>query len=134
MKQIFLLLLLFMFSRSLVESPKDAKVYYQSAIKKIDNKDYKNALKDLNKSIQIDSKYYDALCTRAWLKVKMDSLQSSLNDFALALSIKENANLYYQKAHVELTLKDSIGACKDFNSACDLGYNAACDFRTINCR
>lgn len=114
---------------------RDAMYYYRWAELDRENGDFKSAYVHYSKAIELDNQHYNAYLKRALLKVDMDSAVSSLKDFDKAISIVPNSGeAYFYRANTKWTLKDSVGACSDWKTACDFLYGRACDVRREHCK
>lgn len=129
MKQIILLLLfLFAFDR-------DALYYYRWAELDRQAGDLKSAYEHYSKAIELDSALYGAYLHRALVKVDMDSALSSIPDFDKAIKIAPTSGeAYFYRGNTKWTLKDSVGACEDWQNACDNMYVHGCDVRREHCK
>lgn len=127
--------LFFSFSASSLGSGgKTAQDYCVAGQKALEKGDIQEAYKLFKKSLKKDPNYYDSVWHLALLKVDMDSLKSAVWDFSFALQLRSTGEGYYQRGKAKWTLKDSIGACADFNSGCDLMHNRSCDQIHLRCR
>jgi hypothetical protein len=80
------------------------------------------------------SDYVDAYWKRALAKTRVDSMQSAIADFDKVIELKPSGEAFYQRANAKWILKDSGGACVDWNDACDMQINRACDMMRNNCK
>ncbi|WP_064965756.1 tetratricopeptide repeat protein [Tenacibaculum ovolyticum] len=115
---------------------KSAELYWRRGNLHHRNKNYILAIKDLDKSIQIDSLFNTgyAYWDRAISKENLNNYSGALLDYNNAISINpEKSNFYFFRGILKYRLKDSIGAHNDFNSAIELwdNYYLARSWRSI---
>ena len=81
------------------------------------NKDYKEAIKELNKAIDIDGEYKDVLyILRGETYLKLKKYESTLKDFNKAIDINPSNSLAYNsRAFLYLNLERYESSLKDFN-------------------
>jgi len=100
-------------------------------------------LENLDKSIELDSNYIDALYWRSWIlhaqrNQSKENLQQSLNDLNRIISLDSTkAHYFYKRANVLWDInsgkKDTEKALKDINKAIDLeGFS--CNYISLRCR
>lgn len=115
-------------------SPKDALYYFNRAELKREQKNFSGAYSDYTKAINIDQNFIQAYWKRGLLEVDMDSLKKAVWDFTYVIANDPRDEVYYNRARIRYRLQDSIGACSDWKSACDLGYGRACDMIWKHCK
>ena len=77
----------------------------------------------------------EAYYKRGMARVKLDSMELGIEDFnkAISLQTSPNGEPLLQRANARWELKDSVGACSDWNDACEYMSNRACDLFRKNC-
>lgn len=115
---------------------KSPEYYYQEGEKQYQEKNYTKAIGYYTRAIRIDSAYILPYYKRGLCYLQLDSNKISIKDFdkAIKLSINPSSDFFYYRATAKDKIKDKIGACTDWNQACELMNNRACDLRAINCR
>ena len=131
MKKLFLLLLfipLVSFGQDVYISAED---YFNKAQVHFTLKKYSNAIKELDKSLELDPNYKAALYQRGWLKANLNDHNGALKDFGYLIEIGQIAisaglsaphmpDIYYQRGLSKANLKDHNGAISDFDKAIEL--------------
>ena len=86
-----------------------ATVYYKSATKKSIAGDYRGALTDYNRAIQLNPKYADAYNNRGNLKyTKLNDIEGGLADYNRAIRLKpKNANAYFNRSLLKYNKLDN---------------------------
>jgi tetratricopeptide (TPR) repeat protein len=131
----------FLLSQATAQIPKtsttnDPKIIYlvnaykQSAQKKFESKNFRAAIADLDRIIQIDPKNHLAYYNRGFVKVaardpQLGNPQTSLSDYNLAIKIAPKTGVYYaaRAALKANEFKDYGGAVSDYNLAIELNPN-----------
>jgi len=102
-------------------SSKTAKEYFESAIIKGRSKDYKGALTDYNKAIEINPKLVIALNNRGNIKSDLKDYEGAISDFNKALVINpKDIFAYSNRGLAKAKIKDYSGAISDFTRAISL--------------
>ena len=98
-----------------------AKEYFESAINKEKSKDYKGALADYNKAIEINPKLVRAYNNRGNVKSDLKDYEGAISDFNKALVINPNDIFAYSnRGLAKAKIKDYDGAISDFTKAISL--------------
>jgi len=127
MKNIILLLLTFTISYCSY-SQSDATDYIIKGNAKLKLKDYKGAMQDYNKAIDLDPEYKIAYFGRGTAKVKLKDYSGAIKDYNKAIDLDpEFKNAYYGRGIAKYRLKDINGACLDWSKAGELGLEKAYD-------
>lgn len=102
-------------------SSKTAKEYFESALIKGKSKDYKGALTNYNKAIEINPKLVIALNNRGNIKSDLKDYKGAISDFNKALVINpKNIFAYTNRGLAKAKIKDYSGAISDFTKAISL--------------
>jgi len=103
-----------------------ADTYFDSGKEKYDNKDYKGAIEDLNKAIEINPKYAEAYSYRGLAKAKSGDFKGAIEDFNKAIEINPNdAEAYYNRGGAKILLGQKDDGCLDYSKAAELGNSQA---------
>lgn len=89
--------------------------------------DLHGALLSINNAIELDASSAPVyMVNKAKMEYLLKDFDNSLRDYNLAIDRKPDNNLaYYGRGILQLSLKDTAGACNDFNKALELGYTKA---------
>jgi serine/threonine protein kinase len=126
------------FYKKLPQAVKAAYLYEQG-VEKIDKKDYKAAIKELDAAISINPKYAEAYNKRCHAYLMQENRLKAMEDCNHALQIKTNFAQAYQaytnRGIARFSLGDSTGAIADYTQAINLNpkhalaYNSRGDVR-----
>ncbi|MFH1321420.1 MAG: tetratricopeptide repeat protein [Bacteroidota bacterium] len=108
-----------------IEKYPNAKLAYNNrGLVKNNMQDYKEAIMDFNKAIELDSIYILPYYNRGNTKVKLKDYHSAIQDFTKAININPNyADAYNNRGNTKCYLKDYKRAILDFNKAIDIDPN-----------
>jgi protein O-mannosyl-transferase len=122
-----------LFSDVIVKNPDAGLAYNNRGNIRIGNKDFKGAMEDFNKAIEL--KYDDAYNNRGILRNKLGEFKNAVEDFnRAALHTKlDKAKVYYNRGIAKLNLGDFKGAEADFGSAIQIDprYSSAYSNRGV---
>ncbi len=106
-----------LFSDVIAKNPDAGLAYNNRGNIRIDLKDFKGAMEDFNKAIEL--KYDDAYNNRGILRNRLGEYKKAVEDFdKAALHIKlDKAKVYYNRGIAKLKLGDFKGAEEDFGGA-----------------
>lgn len=118
-----------------------ADTYYYRGIAKNKLKEYRSAIDDFSKSINLKqnatlgnaSSYYN----RGYAKIKLRDYPGALRDFDKALNsglLNEQSETYYFRGLAKLQLRKYESGCKDLIKADELGYTEAYDAIKTHCK
>lgn len=95
--------------------------YENAGLKDYENKDYKSAIENFNKVIEIDPNNKDAYFNRARAKSELGDSKGSIEDNNKVIELKPDFSMAYNNRGWEnFILKNHIEALKDFNKAIEL--------------
>lgn len=107
-----------------------AEEYLKSGLVKAEAKDYKGAISDLTKAIELDPNYESAFLARGLIKFKLPSfiLNSSgaINDISRAIDINPNSSSHYKDRALmksNFSPADLNGALDDLTKAIEIDPN-----------
>ena len=90
-------------------------------------KNYRGALKDINKLIHMDSKYYNlAILLRAWSHINLKNYSEAMNDYSSLIENNEYLkDSYSNRGFIKNIFSDQKGACSDWKIGGELGNQNA---------
>jgi tetratricopeptide (TPR) repeat protein len=101
-----------------------ANEYFYAAYEKDESNDFKGAISDYTKSIEINPNDSDAYFNRAISKSKLNDLKGALTDCTKAIQLKPNDGDYYlNRASYKAKLNDLKGAIADCTKAIEINPN-----------
>jgi len=117
------LITLFTFTVFMVHA-QSAKEFTQKGRELIDKRDYMEAILNLNKAIEVDSKYSVAYFLRGNLKEKFEDLHGAMKDYNTAIETNAKyTEAFFARGNVKMRLQDYYGAIADFSSAIAINEN-----------
>ena len=97
-------------------------------------KDYKGAIDQFSKVIEIKPDYLRALNLRAISKLNSRDFLGSINDNSKLIKINpNNPDPYANRGKAKEFLEDLEGACEDWTSAASLGHRGAKRWILLQC-
>lgn len=112
------------------EDPKlvTSQDYLKKGNIQLDLKKYKEALKLLDKAVELDVDNGEAYAYRGMAKYNLKDLKGALVDYNKALEIiPDYGEVYDLRGIVKAELGDKTGACEDWNQAFNFGFNKAAE-------
>ena len=113
---------------------KPSGYYYSSrADAKEKLEDYRGAILDYNKAIELEpeSYYYNY---RGGCKFNIHNYIGAIADYTKAIQLNpKDANSYLNRGRLKILTKDKKGGCKDLNKAGELGEDGAYEYINENC-
>jgi tetratricopeptide (TPR) repeat protein len=96
--------------------------------------DYKGAIDDYTKAIELDSKNVDAYGARGYARRMMGDLTGAMDDYEKVIALDpKNSNGYAGRGLTRIKIGDKDNGCKDLGTARDLGYPRGADLVKENC-
>lgn len=112
-----------------------AEEYFDSGITKGKSSDYREAIEDFNKAIELDSMYAKAYHNRGLTKGKLSDYRGAIEDFNKAVEIDPKyGRAYHNRGLAKGMLGDKNGGCLDFAKADELGHDEAYAMIKKNCK
>ncbi|MFT7274110.1 MAG: tetratricopeptide (TPR) repeat protein, partial [Spirosomataceae bacterium] len=103
-----------------------SEAYYTRGIANFISGDEKDALEDLNKSIELNPTYADAHFRRGMVRSTMGLQYEAIADFSNTIKIDGSyAEAYYMRGLIKHTIGDVNGGCYDLSRAGELGYSSS---------
>lgn len=113
--------------------PKSSQILNQIAWEKLLMKNYSEALKDANKAVSYDNTDYNAIDTRAEIKLNLKDYKGCLADCEMVLKLNPYPNTYLIKGRALFEVGDKENACKSWSKAGELGKTEAYDYISKYC-
>jgi tetratricopeptide (TPR) repeat protein len=87
-------------------------------------KDYKSAIDDFNKVIELDPSYENAYFYRAWANFELNNYHECIKDYSIVIKLnKNNSGAFNNRALAKIKINDTEGALNDFSNAIELSNN-----------
>lgn len=109
-------------------------IYNQIAWEKLLLKRYSEALVDADKAVNCDNTDYNALDTRAEIKLNLKDYKGCLADCEEVFKLNEYPNTFLIKGRALYELGDKENACKNWSKAGELGKSEAYDYISKYCK
>lgn len=114
-----------------------ASEYYYSGMSKTmtyiggsERFDYKGAIEDFTKAIELDPKDASAYSTRGYCKYKLKEYAGAVEDYNKAIKLyPENGGTYNERGNCKQKLGDKAGACSDWKKSYELGSEGSVNAR-----
>lgn len=103
-----------------------AEEFLVSGIDKAEAKDYKGAISDLTKAIELDPNYERAFLARGIIKSQMvpNDISGAINDISKAIDINPNSSSHYKdRALMKAESGNTTGAMDDLTKAIEINPN-----------
>ena len=124
-KIIVLIIAVFCFGNGYSQTADD---YLNSGLDKEILKDFKGAMADYNKSIELNQNNKFALYMRANLKLILEDNRGAIQDYNIIISSiadSSKAEPYYNRGVAKANIDDKSGAIEDFTKAIEIDSNYA---------
>jgi len=122
MKSITLLLLAF----SLNCYGQTAEEYFKSGNVKDDLKDYRGAIQDYSKGLELNPKNTDYYYIRGIIKRKLEEYRAAIIDFNQAIDLNsKDASFYYNRGLAKIGFNQKNSGCLDLSKAGESGFDKA---------
>ena len=120
---LFAAIIAVMFSSNLAiaNAADDAKSFFSSAEVKFGTNNFKGAVADYTKAIELDPKFADAFNSGAAAKFSLGEKQGAIDDFTKSIAINPtSADTFTNRGSVRSDLGDTQGATSDFTKAIEI--------------
>ena len=115
-----------MFSRAIRRCPNNEKAFYNRGRLRMQLKDYKGAIEDLNVTLILKPDHFGAYNNRGMSKGLMQDFTGAIGDFSQAIRLNpEYSKAYFNRGNAEMAIDSLQSACSDWEKAASLGENAA---------
>ena len=102
----------------------NANSFYKKGLKKYDQNDFKGAISNFTKAIEINSEYAEAYEERGKAKDALSDFEGAISDFTKAIKINpEYGDAFYNRGLSKGELKDFKGAISDYTKAIKINPN-----------
>lgn len=99
-----------------------SKVYYNRGVQYTFQKDFKDALADYSRALELDPDNLDALFNRANAYENLGNVPAAFKDYAAYLKKKKDPEVYYKRSYLYLKSGDLNGAFDDLQRAEEMRY------------
>ncbi|MDP4284492.1 MAG: tetratricopeptide repeat protein [Bacteroidota bacterium] len=104
--------------------PKDEQGFFTRGGTRFDKKDYRGAISDYNKAIELTPNDETIFSARGHAKDELEDYEGAIKDYDKAIELKPGFAIYYvNRGLSKLKANDKNNACIDLNKALELGYN-----------
>lgn len=101
-------------------------IHYITGLEKYELQDFKGAIEDYNRFIEINPKHQWAYNRRGEAKRKLDDLTGAIADHTISLeNYPTHSGGYILRGYARYKLGNKDGACSDWNKASELGEKDA---------
>ncbi len=100
--------------------------YYYRGVSKNESKNYKGAIIDFTKAINLDAKYNLAFNSRGFSKLVLGDYKGAIEDYSKSIELNPNDEVvFYERGSCKVKLKDYKGAIEDYSKSIELNPNDA---------
>ena len=93
------------------------------------------AIRDFNKSIELNSKHSSSFNNRGFAKARLEDYRGAISDYDKAIILDDkNMDAYYNRGLAKLMIKDQNSGCLDLSKAGELGETDAYKLIKEYCR
>ena len=129
MKKIFYSLIFVVVSTIGFAQTESAKEFYNSGNLKLDKKEYKEAINDYDKAIELNKKFSEAYYNRALAKNYLKDYKGAIADYSESLELDSTniqaLNALNNRGLAKKALEDYDGAVEDYTKAINLNESFA---------
>jgi tetratricopeptide (TPR) repeat protein len=115
------------------ENMQKATAFINSGTEKDKNKDYKGAISDYSKALEIDPDNAEGYCKRGLSKNELKDYPGAVADCSKAIEIEPEGSYYNARGLCEIKSGQKDSGCLDFKKAVELGYKKAKQASKENC-
>ena len=122
------ILLLFILLIPFLALAQTAEEYFNKGTTKAEKGDYRGAIQDYNKAIELKPNYTKAYNNRGYAKHDLGDQRGALQDFNKAIELNPNdARAYSNRGVIKIKLGQKDSGCLDLSKAGEMGYMKAYD-------
>jgi tetratricopeptide (TPR) repeat protein len=133
MNRFFVFIAVLLMITSCQYKKRDAQGYYERGMNKVSKENYKQALQDFTKAIELDKNFVDAYFARAfYVREKTGDFIGAIEDYTRAIELKNSDNdakAYSNRGHAKFMLKEYKEAISDIQAALSLDPNDPYTYR-----
>jgi tetratricopeptide (TPR) repeat protein len=130
-KIITLLTALFFVSNVYGQTPKE---YFNRAVAKLNLQDYRGAIVDFTKAIELNPNFAEVYFHRGMCKAILEDYRGAIVDFTKAIGLNPNyAEAYFHRGVSKLLLEQKDSGCLDLSKAGELGFAKAYESIQMGC-
>jgi protein O-mannosyl-transferase len=123
------------YDKAIRMNPDYAEAYSNRANAKINLSKISEAMSDYNKALELKPDYAEAYANRGIARVVAGDYSGAIDDYSMAIRLdSSDALAYYLRGLTYESLKKNDMACKDFDKASRLGFQAARQKKSEFCR
>ena len=113
---------------------KTVEHYFNSGIAKHNLREYRGAIQDFNKAIEIAPNYADAYNSRGNAKNQLQDYRGAIQDFNKAIELNPKyAVAYFSRGIAKILSGQKNNGCLDLSKAGKLGFALAYKAITVHC-
>ncbi len=126
MRNIFILLITILcFSNTYAQT---AEQYNSKGVAKEKLEDYRGAILDYTKAIEVNPKFAEAYCNRGVVKFYLKDFRGAILDYNKAIEVDPSFGAaYFNRGETKRLLGDIDGSCLDWSKAGEFGLSEAYD-------
>lgn len=103
-----------------------AQEYFDNGIEKQNKQEFKEALSDYSKAIELKKTFIEAYYNRALVYLNMDKHKEAMSDLDKVIEMNDKfPNALITRGLIHVVLEDKEACCKDFQRAKEIGDTAA---------
>jgi protein O-mannosyl-transferase len=111
-----------LFDHTLTVTDNNWLIYYNRGVTHVPLGNYRQAIEDFNKAIEIKPDYIDAYYNRGHAYADLGNYRQAIEDYGRVIKIKpDSADAYNNRGVAYITQGDNISGCRDARKACELG-------------
>lgn len=124
LRKVFLSLFFAFLSTGFIVAQKTADQYVDYGIKKLENKEFMEAIVSFNEAISVDKNSFQAYYMRGNIKQQFSDVHGAMKDYNTAIEINPKfTEAYFERGNVKYLLQDYYGAIDDYTKTIELNEN-----------
>lgn len=117
-----------------VKPEENAEYYLKRGIALLEKKSYQESYVEFDKAYRLNSKDPNILAFRGQSLHYLKRYPEAIENYDMAILVQPNyAEVYHLRGLAKFEMKDSTGACGDWDQANKLGYNRVIDLIIQHC-